>query len=210
MTQFATIPEWVETPNALPHIPAYFREHPNTEISFTQREILDAFPDAITHAKRNIKILKDRLFQIEKHTANLVDIFLEIIYSNNETVGEERESNIRHVVWYFNDRIVNPIKKQIRFLESIIRCKEAPFDTRDALMQSQVTNAKEKRIENYFKVNQAGFMSCPFHNEKTASCKVYKDNRYHCFGCGADGDIIDLVMKDQGLEFRQAIKYLNG
>ena len=32
---------------------------------------------------------------------------------------------------------------------------------------------------------------CPFHNDKTPSMKL--DRRYHCFGCGADGDVIDFT-----------------
>ncbi|PWT80374.1 MAG: hypothetical protein C5B58_11770 [Acidobacteria bacterium] len=32
---------------------------------------------------------------------------------------------------------------------------------------------------------------CPFHKEKTASCKLYTDGHYHCFGCGAHGRIAE-------------------
>jgi len=33
---------------------------------------------------------------------------------------------------------------------------------------------------------------CPLHPEKTASFHVYPDNHYHCYGCGAHGDVTDL------------------
>lgn len=50
---------------------------------------------------------------------------------------------------------------------------------------------------------------CPFHNEKTASFKINKAwNRYHCFGCGADGDAVDLVMKKRGCTYPEAIEWL--
>ena len=50
-------------------------------------------------------------------------------------------------------------------------------------------------VERYgLKVNRAGFVRCPFHNEKTASLKVYKDS-FFCFGCGIDGDIFTFVQK---------------
>ena len=48
------------------------------------------------------------------------------------------------------------------------------------------------------------FMCCPFHNEKTASFKVYEKD-YHCFGCGAHGDVIAFVMQYFNLTFPQAI-----
>ena len=34
---------------------------------------------------------------------------------------------------------------------------------------------------------------CPFHDDKNPSMKA--DRRFHCFGCGADGDVIDLVSR---------------
>ena len=37
-----------------------------------------------------------------------------------------------------------------------------------------------------------GFMRCPFHADGTPSLKLYGDH-FHCFGCGAHGDVIDLT-----------------
>jgi DNA primase len=53
---------------------------------------------------------------------------------------------------------------------------------------------------------------CPFHNEKSPSFHVYDDDEphYHCFGCGAHGDVITFVMQTEGLEFRDAIERLAG
>lgn len=51
---------------------------------------------------------------------------------------------------------------------------------------------------------------CPIHGEKTASLIVYHEtNTWHCFGCGAGSDSIDLVMKLNGYTFIDAVKYLN-
>lgn len=50
---------------------------------------------------------------------------------------------------------------------------------------------------------------CPFHNEKTPSCHVYTDDpHFHCFGCGAGGDIITFIMKAENLEYIEAIRFL--
>lgn len=48
---------------------------------------------------------------------------------------------------------------------------------------------------------------CPFHGEKSPSFYVYDDG-YHCFGCGAHGDVISFVMQSQGLGFMEAIGQL--
>ena len=57
--------------------------------------------------------------------------------------------------------------------------------------------------------NAKGFMRCPFHNEKTPSMKIYKTN-FHCFGCGADGDVFDFVQKMEGCDFKTAFRELGG
>lgn len=50
---------------------------------------------------------------------------------------------------------------------------------------------------------------CPFHNEKTPSFIVSPDrNRYHCFGCGKDGSVIDFVMEHEQVDFVEALETL--
>lgn len=50
---------------------------------------------------------------------------------------------------------------------------------------------------------------CCFHNEKTPSFTVSDDKGfYHCFGCGAHGDIIKFTMETQGLDFLETVKML--
>ena len=50
-------------------------------------------------------------------------------------------------------------------------------------------------------------VSCPFHEEKTASCIISpQTNLFNCFGCGAGGSVIDWVMKTQGVSFRHAVE----
>lgn len=50
---------------------------------------------------------------------------------------------------------------------------------------------------------------CPFHNEKTPSCYVHPDREFfHCFGCGAGGDVITFTMKYNNLEYFEAVKML--
>lgn len=57
--------------------------------------------------------------------------------------------------------------------------------------------------ESYgIQVRHNGMCCCPFHGDKTPSMKV--DKRFHCFGCGEDGDVIDFAAKLFNLSRRDA------
>ena len=50
---------------------------------------------------------------------------------------------------------------------------------------------------------------CPFHDERSPSFTVRPANgRWHCFGCGEGGDVIEFVMRMDGLPFAEAVEYL--
>ena len=70
----------------------------------------------------------------------------------------------------------------------------------EAVKQSVTTRQAAERYG--IRVGRNGMCACPFHNDKTPSMKV--DRRYHCFGCQADGDVIDLVSRLTGTGAREA------
>lgn len=50
---------------------------------------------------------------------------------------------------------------------------------------------------------------CPFHHEKTPSFKVDREKQlYHCFGCGAGGNVFTFIMEYENLSFPEAVQYL--
>lgn len=50
---------------------------------------------------------------------------------------------------------------------------------------------------------------CPFHNEKTGSFHVSQTKQmYHCFGCGAGGDVFGFLMEYENYTFQEAMEYL--
>ena len=70
----------------------------------------------------------------------------------------------------------------------------------EAVKQSVTTR---QAAEHYgIHVGRNGMACCPFHNDKTPSMKL--DRRYHCFGCGADGDVIDFAAALYGLGKKEA------
>ena len=59
-----------------------------------------------------------------------------------------------------------------------------------------------------FHPNRAGYIICPFHNEKTGSLRLYPKNWY-CFGCGQGGDAVTFISKLFALDSLGAVRRLN-
>ena len=55
-------------------------------------------------------------------------------------------------------------------------------------------------------VGRSGMACCPFHDDRHPSMKV--DTRFHCFGCGADGDVIDFTARLYDLSPKEAAEKL--
>ena len=50
---------------------------------------------------------------------------------------------------------------------------------------------------------------CPFHSEKTPSCSFSGDKQlFHCFGCGAGGDVVTFIRLIENLDYMDAVRFL--
>jgi len=83
----------------------------------------------------------------------------------------------------------------------------------DALIEEVVNRSDMVAVvSQYVKLKKTGKNHkglCPFHNEKTPSFIVSEERqRYHCFGCGASGDVIEFIMNIEKLDFVDALEYL--
>lgn len=76
------------------------------------------------------------------------------------------------------------------------------------LFQAVKHSVTTRQAAEYYqlRVNRAGFIACPFHDDRTPSMKV--DARFHCFGCEADGDVIDFAARLHGLDVKSAAEKL--
>ena len=70
----------------------------------------------------------------------------------------------------------------------------------------QSVSAREAAEFYGIKVSRTGMACCPFHDDKNPSMKV--DQRFHCFGCGADGDVIDFTARLFDLAPKEAAEKL--
>lgn len=68
-----------------------------------------------------------------------------------------------------------------------------------------------KIVGEYVRLKKAGAQNfsglCPFHSEKTPSFSVHAGRQfYHCFGCGAGGDVFSFIQKIENVSFPEAVK----
>jgi DNA primase len=66
-------------------------------------------------------------------------------------------------------------------------------------------------VSEYVKLKKAGAQNysglCPFHSEKTPSFSVHATRQFfHCFGCGASGDVFTFVQKIENITFPEAVR----
>src|SRR5437764_499366 len=66
-------------------------------------------------------------------------------------------------------------------------------------------------VGDYVKLKKAGAQNfsglCPFHSEKTPSFSVHVTRQFfHCFGCGASGDVFSFVQKIENITFPEAVR----
>lgn len=84
--------------------------------------------------------------------------------------------------------------------------------SQDFLLELKSRNDIESVLSSYISLKRRGSNLvglCPFHNEKTPSFTVYAEKgNYHCFGCGAGGDVITFIRQIENLDYIEAVKFL--
>jgi DNA primase len=58
----------------------------------------------------------------------------------------------------------------------------------------RVTVADVLRLAGFEEPNRSGFVACPLHAERSASFHLVGGTGWRCFGCGAHGGVLDLVV----------------
>jgi DNA primase len=79
---------------------------------------------------------------------------------------------------------------------------KASIDLR-ALVEKELAQRPQARTKRYWT------FLCPFHAESDGSFQVYEQD-YHCYGCGAHGDVFSWLQARRGITFPQAVELLGG
>lgn len=157
---------------------------------WTPYELYCEFPHARSAATKRMKELRREVFAYQ-------DI-------QRARTGDEFMDNAVDLV-FINEPIDQRIK-QLNFLKKYTlffkKSAEAPQ------FNDRIARAKQVPITTLIDVRRDGFTKCVFHNEKSASMKVYTNNTFYCFGCNKGGDVIDLLRGIQQCTFTEAVSKL--
>lgn len=79
------------------------------------------------------------------------------------------------------------------------------------LEEVKQTHRLDEAVRDYgIRIGPSGKICCPFHpGDRRASLRIYQDH-FHCYGCGAHGDVVDFVARMEGVDFKTAFIQLGG
>lgn len=105
--------------------------------------------------------------------------------------------------WWYLDVILEELNKEITSIGSRLKTKA------DKNTYSNSEKAKQVPIDYFIEFNTAGFAPCPFHGEKVGSLKYYpKQNLVHCYGGCGTKNVVQIIMNQKQLSFKQAVDFL--
>lgn len=172
-------------------------------LSLSIFEIIDAFPEEEKTVDREINRINQELAPWLDHIKDIKEDYIDDF---------ERFFFIEVIKIYMpKDK-----KEHLEMLYKIKKLYKSIRLKKFTLKDLKINEVKEIRIETLYAFNKIKKTSnritccCPFHEDKTPSFIINKNNTFKCFSCQAYGDSIDFIMKLNSLNFIEAVKFLTG
>ena len=142
--------------------------------------------------------------KLREYVALISDyLYLQAVLRENEFSRIERQLVINRIER--KHKKLNSVSKSIDYWAGIFMGKKP---RENDITEAMIDIARSKPLTDFVEVNHSGMCKCYFHSpDNKPSMKVYADG-YHCFACGAKGDVIDFVMRTQGCKFPEAVRRL--
>lgn len=166
-------------------------------VRLTAREVLDAFPEEARDIVYKINL--SRKVDLAFYQSGMADI-VESDYDNNTKMFLLK-------LWAFH--IPKQLSDDINRLNLLLRLMNNKNST---ILAEDVKHIPIESLHEFInprKTSKTITAICPLHNEDSPSFYIYtRENKFHCYGCGAHGDVIDFIQKLHNLNFKQAINFL--
>lgn len=135
-------------------------------------------------------------------------------FKNKQAQNIRQQRNIKNQITADPDQtwileiLLDLLKKEMDEYEQSIR-----FYTWENNPKSEgslnIGQARLVPITNFIQFNRSGFAKCLWHEDNDPSMKYHKPrNKVHCFSCGIDNDVVDVVMKLNGWDLPTSVKFL--
>lgn len=174
---------------------------------FTERELLEMFPEAKNIIEEKIKELEEiRDIQIKNVKEKLK------IVKHNKTDSFSKWF-VREFVKISDGEDLIKTENDISRLKRIISTSPNKFP-KNWITEKQIQQAMETPIETLIdqplrKMGKTLVGLCPLHNEKHPSFYIYPEtNSCWCFGCCQGGNVINFIRLLKNCSFQEAVKYL--
>lgn len=176
------------------------------------RELVKVFPESVPYARKKIQALDKCYKEKEPELKERLTEVIEKIHMSDDPKLDKEYAPQFWSLWIY-ELPLQKIADKRKYFEKIIKAdlwNHPPENyDKDSIQERDIAVAKEYPLEHFVEGKRRdGFAPCPFHQEKTPSFKIYKDNHFHCYGCNEHGDVIDLIMKMRNIEFISAVKFL--
>lgn len=189
----------------------YYYEQKNiwkkSQTKISNKELLEIFCPEKKMLRFKIKEWQENCDEMKSEVKRVLKVF-----------KEKSEKDLWFAEIYINKLIYpNLLKAQrhiyrLKSLMTVSRNKKSRINNFNEQLEIARNYPIEILAQSKLDLKSAGknFISlCPFHQEKTPSFFIYPEhNNYHCYGCGAHGDQINLLMALEGIPFVEAVKML--
>jgi hypothetical protein len=182
----------------------------DSQVKLTDKELIDIFPEAA-------KVIPEKIKEWKKVERQLLQNIKNQLLEVRATVPEQDQWFAKAMVKYGTGA---ELVKARRHIMRLYRLKNL-YSPPKIMSPKKITAEKISRanqvpivdlVGQYTKLRKSGttFIAlCPLHKEKSPSFVVYPlTNSWHCFGCGEGSSSIDLIMKLNGLSFKDAVQFL--
>ncbi len=182
----------------------------NSKPKFSDRELLEIFPQAKKVIQKLIKEWK------EKRNKVLDAVKEKLTLIRRNCSDEFSRWFWREWVKVNEGELLLKIDENIARLERLDSLSKSKPRKSSILTKEMIEKALMVQIENvasrYTRLKRSGknlVGLCPLHSEKHPSFFIYQEtNSFYCYGCNKGGNVINLIMALENLSFKEAVKYL--
>ncbi len=177
--------------------------------NLTDKQWLEMFPQFVKEIPKRIK-------DLEREKRNLVLTVRKYLKSIDKNWTTNDKNFYLEQIKVFKVWDIVEIERQIYNLKrylAISKGRAIKGRISDEVIQLALSAPiKEVAIKAGIKLRKSGrnfTASCPFHHDRSPSLYLYPErNDYHCFGCGAHGNVINFVQQLHKYSFKGAVEYL--